>query len=480
MSTPNRRRYENPLVDRYASAEMSFVWSPQKKFTTWRRLWVALAQAERELGLPISEAQLAALTAKVDDINFERAEALERKLRHDVMSHIHAFAEQCPEARPILHLGATSCDITDNTELIQTREALDLVGHKLSVVLAALRDFAMAQRDLPTLGYTHYQPAQLTTVGKRATLWLHDFLLDARALARLRDELPFRGIKGTTGTQASFLELFNGDHAKVRRLDERVSELMGFTRRVPVCGQTYTRKLDYEVLTALAGVAMSAYKFAGDLRLLMNLKEVDEPFESQQVGSSAMAYKRNPMRSERICSLSRFVIELSGNGAHTHAQQWLERTLDDSANRRLSLPQAFLAADVILTLVTNVVSGLQVWPLVIRKHVMAELPFMATENILMAAVKAGGDRQTLHEAIREHSVAAGERVKREGAENDLLDRLAADPRFAAVKDRLPALVDPVLFIGRAPEQVDEFVRDDVVPWLTAHPPHHAATDKVNV
>ena len=303
MSTPNRRRYENPLVDRYASAEMSFIWSPQKKFTTWRRLWVALAQAERELGLPISEAQLAALTAKVDDINFERAEALERKLRHDVMSHIHAFAEQCPEARPILHLGATSCDITDNTELIQTREALDLVGHKLSVVLAALRDFAMAQRDLPTLGYTHYQPAQLTTVGKRATLWLHDFLLDARALARLRDELPFRGIKGTTGTQASFLELFNGDHAKVRRLDERVSELMGFTRRVPVCGQTYTRKLDYEVLTALAGVAMSAYKFAGDLRLLMNLKEVDEPFESQQVGSSAMAYKRNPMRSERICSL---------------------------------------------------------------------------------------------------------------------------------------------------------------------------------
>ncbi len=461
----NRSKYENPLVDRYASPEMSYVWSPQKKFSTWRRLWLALARGEQALGLDISDAQLAELEAHLEDIDFDRARELERQLRHDVMSHIRTFGECCPAAKPIIHLGATSCYVADNTELIQLRESLQLVRGKLLHVIRLLRDFATARRDLPTLGFTHYQPAQITTVGKRACLWLQDFLLDLHRIDREYRELPFRGVKGTTGTQASFLALFDGDHEKVKELDRLVSAEMGFDRRLLVTGQTYTRKYDFFVLTALSGLAQSAYKMAGDIRLLANLKEVEEPFGKSQVGSSAMAYKRNPMRSERICSLARFVMALAENAANTHAAQWFERTLDDSANRRLCLPEACLGADVILTLCSNVIDGLQLWPLVIRSHIDAELPFMATENILMACVQAGGDRQDLHEAIREHSMAAARVVKEDGKPNDLIQRIAADPQFAAVHDKLDDLMDPALYVGRAPEQVDEFVAAEVDPVL---------------
>ncbi len=465
----SRDVYENPLASRYASPEMSYIWSPQKKFSTWRRLWLALATAEQKLGLDIHEDQLAEMAAHLDDIDFEYAEAMEKELRHDVMSHVHAFGRQCPKAMPIIHLGATSCYVGDNTELIQLKESLELVRLKLLQVIRLLRDFAMEQRHLPTLGFTHYQPAQLTTVGKRASLWLYDFVLDYERIDQLARELPFRGVKGTTGTQASFLELFGGDHEKVRELDALVTAAMGFNRTVPVCGQTYSRKWDYLVLSALSAAAQSAYKMAGDIRLLSNLKEVDEPFAKKQIGSSAMAYKRNPMRSERICSLARFVISLADNAAHTHANQWFERTLDDSANRRLSLPESFLATDVVLTIAANVVDGLHVWPQVVHKHIMAELPFMATENILMDCVKAGGDRQELHEAIREHSIEAGRRVKEEGADNDLLERIAADARFAPVHQRLAAMLDPLLFVGRAPEQVETFVAEVVDPLLKNHP-----------
>ena len=435
-------------------------------------MWIALAEAQQQLGLDISDEQLDELRAHAgaEHIDFDAAAAHEKRLRHDVMAHIHTYGDQCPKARPIIHLGATSCYVVDNTELIQMREALVLVRAKLVRLVAALAAFAKQHRALPTLGFTHYQPAQLVTVGKRATLWLQDFTLDLDRLERELAALPLRGVKGTTGTQASFLSLFDGDHAKVERLNELVVGSLGggFSRAVPVSGQTYTRKLDFFVLSALSGIAQSAHKMACDVRLLANLKECEEPFGKNQVGSSAMAYKRNPMRSERICSLARFVMSLTANAANTHATQWFERSLDDSANRRLILPEAFLGTDVVLNIAHNVISGLQLWPNVIRAHIMAELPFMATENILMACVKAGGDRQELHEAIREHSMAAGRRVKVDGAANDLLERIAGDARFAAVHGTLDSLMDPVNFIGRCPEQVDAFLGEEVAPILARH------------
>ena len=461
----NRNRYENPLTERYASVEMSQNWSPQNKFKTWRRLWIALARAEKDLGLDITDEQLREMEEFVDNINFEVAEAREKQVRHDVMSHVYAFGQQCPRAKPIIHLGATSCFVTDNSELVMLREGMKIIRDKAVGLMAALRRLAYEYKDMPTLGFTHFQPAQLTTVGKRASLWLYDIVRDIEKLQRQIDELPFRGVKGTTGTQASFLALFQGDHDKVKELNRRVTELMGFSHSVPVSGQTYTRKIDYEILSALSGIAQSTAKAANDIRLLAHKREIEEPFGKKQIGSSAMAYKRNPMRSERICSIARFVISLTNNAAQTHATQWFERTLDDSANRRLCLPQAFLGTDVILSTMTNVISGLQVWPNVIQRHVQEELPFMATENILMACVRAGGDRQELHEAIREHSMEAIRRVKEEGVPNDLLNRIKTDPRFAAVRDSLDKLLDPAQFIGRAPEQVVEFITDKVDPLL---------------
>lgn len=461
----NRNRYENPLTERYASVEMSQNWSPQNKFKTWRRLWIALARAEKDLGLDITDEQLREMEEFVDNINFEVAEAREKQVRHDVMSHVYAFGQQCPRAKPIIHLGATSCFVTDNSELVMLREGMKIIRDKAVGLMAALRRLAYEYKDMPTLGFTHFQPAQLTTVGKRASLWLYDIVRDIEKLQRQIDELPFRGVKGTTGTQASFLALFQGDHDKVKELNRRVTELMGFSDSVPVSGQTYTRKIDYEILSALSGIAQSTAKAANDIRLLAHKREIEEPFGKKQIGSSAMAYKRNPMRSERICSIARFVISLTDNAAQTHATQWFERTLDDSANRRLCLPQAFLGTDVILSTMTNVISGLQVWPNVIQRHVQEELPFMATENILMACVRAGGDRQELHEAIREHSMEAIRRVKEEGVPNDLLNRIKTDPRFAAVRDSLDKLLDPAQFIGRAPEQVVEFITDKVDPLL---------------
>lgn len=485
--------YEHPLVKRYATKEMSYVWSPAMKFTTWRKLWTALATAEQELGIDISDEQLEEMRAKLYDIDFEFAAQKEAEFRHDVMGHVHAFGQVAPAAMPIIHLGATSCYVGDNTDLIQIREALKLIKRKLVQVIAILKDFAVKYRDLPTLGYTHYQPAQLTTVGKRATLWMQDLIMDLDRVNREIQDLPMRGVKGTTGTQASFLELFNGDHGKVKALNKRVCELMGFERAIPVSGQTYTRKIDFAVLSVLSGIAQSAYKMCGDIRLLANLKEVEEPFSKTQIGSSAMAYKRNPMRSERVCSLARYVMGLPNGAANTHASQWFERTLDDSAIRRIILPEGFLAADVILNLLANISDGLHVWPNVVKAHAMAELPFMATEVILMECmfwlciefvvvtcivlfpnalfwitligVKAGGDRQELHEAIRVHSMDAGAVVKGEGKPNDLMERIAKDPLFSAVHDKLESMIDPILFVGRAPEQVDEFILEEIDPIL---------------
>jgi adenylosuccinate lyase len=460
----SKDRYENPLVARYASKEMSFIWSPQKKFSTWRKLWLALAKAEQELDLPISDEQLKAMEGNLENIDFDLAAKYERDLRHDVMAHVHAWGDQIPVAKPIIHLGATSCYVGDNTDLIQIRESLDLVEKKVVKLIQVLAKQAKNYKDMATLGFTHFQPAQLTTVGKRCTLWLQDFLIDLEDLRHRIDTLPFRGVKGTTGTQASFLELFEGDHEKVKTLNLRVAELMDFEKVIPVSGQTYTRKIDYLVLSQLSAIAQSTAKMAGDIRLLSNLQEIEEPFESKQIGSSAMPYKRNPMRSERICSIARYVMSLTENGAHTHANQWFERTLDDSANRRLSLPEAFLGVDVILTLATNVIEGMAVWPHVINKRVMTYLPFMATENIIMACVKAGGDRQDLHEAVRIHSVAAA-KVMKEGGENDLLDRIANDEIFAAVKDKLDTLTNPMDYIGRSSQQVDEFIDEVVLDQL---------------
>ncbi|HEX4132340.1 MAG TPA: adenylosuccinate lyase [Pirellulales bacterium] len=466
-------RYDNPLVARYASLAMTELWSPRKKFRTWRQLWVALAEAQAELGLPITPEQIEQMSAHLDTVDFTVAEAYERRLRHDVMAHVHAFGDDCPAARGIIHLGATSCYVTDNTDLLLMREGLELLRGRLVSVIDALAGFAERQRAQPCLGYTHLQPAQPTTLGKRVCLWIYDLVLDLDELETRLSRLRARGIKGTTGTQASFLELFGGDHAKVRRLDEMVSARLGFAASYAVTGQTYSRKIDSQVLGVLSGIAQSAAKAATDLRLLQSFKEVEEPFETEQIGSSAMAYKRNPMRSERICGLGRFVTSVESSAAATASTQWLERTLDDSANRRLTLPQAFLAVDAILLLYRNVAEGLVAYPRVMHSRLMAELPFMATENILMAAVAQGGDRQSLHERIRRHSQAAAAVVKLEGGENDLIERLRGDPAFAKVN--LAAALDPARYVGRAPEQVDEFLAEVVAP-IRARYEQHLATD----
>ena len=455
--------YESPLSSRYASREMLYLFSPDKKFTTWRRLWIALARAEMKLGLPITQAQIDEMEQHKDDIDYEAAARYERQLRHDVMAHIHAFGDLCPMAMPIIHLGATSCFVGDNTDVILMREGLELLRGKLVNLIDRLTKFAMEYRAMPTLGFTHFQPAQLTTVGKRATLWVNELVMDLEELEHRIDSLQFRGVKGTTGTQASFLELFGGDQEKVRRLEKLVSEEMGFEKVVPVCGQTYSRKMDANVLATLSGIAQSAGKFATDLRLLSHLKEMEEPFQEKQIGSSAMPYKRNPMRCERICSLARYVIVDALNPAFTSYNQWFERTLDDSANKRISIPEAFLAVDAILQIYLNVTDGLKVYPKVIERRLRAELPFMATENIMMDAVKRGGDRQALHERIRIHSVAAGKVVKEEGGQNDLVDRIAGDPMFGLTKEEILAHMDPAAYIGRCPAQVEEFDRDVVEP-----------------
>ena len=454
-------RYENPLISRYASAGMAQLWSAQRKFSTWRRLWVALAQSQQELGLAITDAQLAELESHVESIDFDVATDYERRLRHDVMAHVHAYAQDCPTARGIIHWGATSCFVTDNTDLLLLRESLQQVRNRLVSVIDRLAQFAATHRDVACLAYTHLQPAQPTTVGKRACLWAYDLVLDLEDLDFRLTHLRARSTKGTTGTQASFLELFDGDHQKVRELERRVAKKMGFEASYPVSGQTYSRKVDAQILDLLSGIAQSAHKAASDLRILASRKEIEEPFEKDQIGSSAMAYKRNPMRSERICSLGRFVMSLQSSGANTLATQWMERTLDDSANRRLVLPQAFLAIDAILLLFQNVAAGLVVYPRVIERNLGEELPFMATENVLMAAVAAGGDRQDLHERIRQHSQAASHRVKGEGQPNDLLDRLAADTAFAAVD--FASTLNALDYVGRAPQQVDDFLAEVIEP-----------------
>jgi adenylosuccinate lyase len=472
------QQYDNPLIARYASPEMSQLWSPQRKFSTWRRLWVALAESQAELGLPISTAQIAELRQHVDDIDFEAARRYEQRLRHDVMAHVHAYGDVCPTARKIIHYGATSCFVTDNTDLLLIRESLQRVAGRLAAVIDRLAAFAARWRDLPCLAFTHFQPAQPTTVGKRACLWIYDLAMDLDEVDYRLSKLKALGSKGTTGTQASFLEIFQGDHEKVQQLDRLICRKMGFDQSYPVSGQTYSRKIDSQVLSVLSGIGQSAHKAATDLRLLQHRKEIEEPFEEEQIGSSAMAYKRNPMRAERICSLARFVISLESSAAMTASTQWLERTLDDSANRRLTLPQAFLAVDAVLLLYQNVAAGLVVYPRVIAANLESELPFMATENILMAAVAAGGDRQDLHERIRRHSQAAAAVVKQQGGRNDLLERLAADAAFAAVD--LKGALDPATFVGRAPQQVDEFLAEVVEPIRGKYPQALAAAAKIEV
>lgn len=458
-------KYTSPLSTRYASREMQFIFSADNKFRTWRRLWIALAETEQELGLDITDAQLAELRAHAEDIDYAAAADYEKKLRHDVMAHVHTYGDSCPAARGIIHLGATSCYVGDNTDIIIMRDALNLVRKKLVNVIAKLSAFADKYKNLPTLGYTHFQPAQPTTVGKRATLWIQDLLLDLAEVEYRLSTLKLLGSKGTTGTQASFLELFDGNQDKVKEAERRIAEKMGFADCFAVSGQTYSRKLDAYVLNTLAGVAESAHKFSNDIRLLQHLKEIEEPFEKNQIGSSAMAYKRNPMRSERIAALSRYVMVDALNPAVTAATQWFERTLDDSANKRLSIPEAFLAVDAILELYLNVADGLVVYPKVIERHLLAELPFMATENIMMDAVKAGGDRQELHEKIRQYSMQAGDRVKREGLDNNLLELIAADEAFHTDLAKLNELLKPENYVGRAPEQTVEFLADEVQPVL---------------
>lgn len=463
-----RNSYENPLTGRYGSPEMAYLFSPQFKFSTWRKLWLALAEGERMLGLPITEKQIRELAAHVDDINFEAAEAKEKEIRHDVMAHVYAYGLQARSAKGIIHLGATSAYVTDNTDLIQMRSALELVARKLVNVIAALAEFAEEHQDLPTLAYTHFQAAQPTTVGKRTCLWIQDLLLDLEDLEHVQKNLPFLGVKGTTGTQASFLELFGGDMRKVHRLERVVAKAMSFDRVLPVSGQTYTRKLDFRVLSVLCGVAQSAHKFANDLRLLAHLKELEEPFESKQVGSSAMAYKRNPMRAERMTGLARHLMVLVLDPALTAAEQWFERTLDDSANKRIAISEAFLTADVVLETYLNVAQRLVLYPAVIQAHLTAEMPFMMTENLLMEAVKLGGDRQALHERIREHSQEAAKQVKLHGKPNDLLDRIRRDPAFAAVRGQLAELAAPQRYVGLAGQQTREFIDTQVKPVLQAH------------
>ncbi|MDD2373744.1 MAG: adenylosuccinate lyase [Eubacteriales bacterium] len=458
-------RYESPLNSRYASAEMQELFSPDRKFRTWRKLWVALAEAEQELGLPITAEQIEELKNHLDDINYDTAAKEEAKVRHDVMAHVHAYGEQCPTAKGIIHLGATSCYVGDNTDLILMSDGLKLIRKQIVAVIARLADFADEYKSLPTLGFTHFQPAQLVTVGKRATLWIQELLLDLEDLDHLLSGLKLLGSKGTTGTQASFMSLFDQDHDKIKKLDEIIAAKMGFNGVYPVSGQTYSRKIDSRVLNILAGIAQSAAKFSNDIRLLQHMKEIEEPFESGQIGSSAMAYKRNPMRSERIASLARYVIADAQNAAMTSSAQWFERTLDDSANKRISVPEAFLATDAILRIYLNIAGGMVVYPKVIEKHINAELPFMATENIMMAATRAGGDRQELHERIRQHSMAAGARVKMDGLENDLLERIADDPLFNLSRDDLSSMLNASDYIGRCPEQVSEFLENYVKPII---------------
>lgn len=461
----SRDIYESPLNSRYAGKEMKYLFSPDKKFKTWRRLWVALAESEMELGLNITQEQVDELKSKVDDINYEVAERREKEVRHDVMSHVYAYGTQCPKAKGIIHLGATSCYVGDNTDLIIMNEALELIKTKVVKAISLLRDFAMKYKGLPTLGFTHFQAAQLTTVGKRASLWLWELVMDLENIDFQLSRKALLGCKGTTGTQASFMELFDGDVQKVKELDKKICEKMGYDKYYPVSGQTYSRKVDHQMLSILSGIAQSAYKFANDIRLLQHLKEIEEPFEKSQIGSSAMAYKRNPMRSERICSLARYVIADELNPAMTASTQWFERTLDDSANKRISVAEAFLTVDAILNIYMNVASGLVVYPKVIEKRIMSELPFMATENIMMDAVKAGGDRQELHELIREHSMAAGRVVKEEGGDNDLIDRIVADPAFNLKREDIEKILKPGNYIGRSENQVEEFIAEYVDPIL---------------
>jgi adenylosuccinate lyase len=470
-----KEKYVSPLSERYASKEMQYIFSPDMKFTTWRKLWIALAEAEQELGLKdeqgkprISDEQIEELKAFVNDINYDVAKKQEKKVRHDVMSHVYAYGKQCPAAAGIIHLGATSCYVGDNTDVIIMTEAMKLVRKKLLNVINELSKFAMEYKDLPTLAFTHFQPAQPTTVGKRATLWLEDLMLDLADLEYMISQQKLLGCKGTTGTQASFLELFDGDHETVRKIDGIIARKMGFEECYPVSGQTYSRKVDSRVLNVLSGIAQSAHKFSNDIRLLQHLKEVEEPFEKNQIGSSAMAYKRNPMRSERIASLANYVMVDALNPAITAATQWFERTLDDSANKRISVPEAFLAIDGILDLYLNVVDGLVVYDKVIYQHFMKEIPFMATENIMMDVTKRGGDRQELHEKIRQYSMEAGAKVKKEGKENDLVDRIAADPAFGMTKEMIEEVLEPKNFVGRAPQQTEEFIAEVVKPVLDAN------------
>ena len=472
--------WTSPLSGRYASRAMLELWSPKMRHGLWRRLWLALAESEQELGVNIPPAAIEQMREHLDDIDFDTVDAFERRFRHDVMAHVHAYGDVAPLAKPFIHLGATSAFVTDNTDLILMRRSLELLNARILGILRALAVFAAKWRNEPTLGYTHLQPAQLSTVGKRATLWMQDLVLDYREVEHRRATMPFRGVKGTTGTQASFLEMFGGSHELVRELDKRVTSRMDFSESIPVSGQTYTRKIDAGVLSAVSGIAASAAKFAGDIRMLQSFGEMEEPFEEEQIGSSAMAYKRNPMRSERINSLSRFVLSLETNANQTHSVQYFERTLDDSANRRLVLPEAFLAADAILLLMSNIVGGLEVHPARIRQRVRTELPFMATEKILIEAVSAGGDRQEAHEVIRRHSIAAARAVKDEGADNDLLDRLANDASLRISKERLTLAADPSLYVGRAPEQVDEFLSDVIEPLLAGFSAEPAAAEEIRV
>ncbi len=463
-----RNNYRSPLSTRYASEAMRRNFSDEKKFTTWRKLWIALAKEERALGLAITAEQIAELEAHALDIDFAAAERFEKQLRHDVMAHVHAYGEQCPKARGIIHLGATSCFVTDNSELVQMRDGLRILRGELVSTIAKLAGFAREHRALATLGFTHYQPAQATTVGKRACLWIQDLAQTLEELDHAEATLRFRGIKGATGTQASFMELFDGDHAKVRELDARITRAFGFDKTFGVTGQTYPRLADFRVAQVLSQIAQAAHKFATDVRLLANRKELEEPFEDKQIGSSAMPWKRNPMRCERMCALSRFVISLLDNPAHTAANQWFERTLDDSANRRLAISEMFLAADAVLQLYLNVASGLVVYPGVIRRNLDEELPFLASEQLMMEAVKAGGDRQEIHEALRVHSREAARIIKVEGGRNTLRERLAGDPAFAKVAARIDSLLEPARFVGRAPQQVDEYLRDEIAPLLDRH------------
>ncbi len=458
-------RYISPLSTRYAGKEMQYLFSPDMKFTTFHRLWLALARAEKELGVAITDEQIAEMEANIGKIDYDAAADYERKLRHDVMAHIHAWGDVCPKARPIIHLGATSCYVGDNTDMIIMKEALAIVRGKILTVLKNLSDFALAYKDMPCLAYTHLQPAQLTTVGKRATLWMYELTLDLADLDHVAKSLALLGSKGTTGTQASFAELFDGDGEKVKRAEEMIAREMGFDKVVPVSGQTYTRKFDSRVLSVLSGIAQSAYKFSNDLRLLQSFKEMEEPFEKNQIGSSAMPYKRNPMRSERMGALARFIIADTINPAITASTQWFERTLDDSANKRLSVAEAFLACDALLNLYINVTGGLVVYPKIVERRVMAELPFMASENILMDAVRRGGDRQDLHERIRLHSIAAGKRVKEEGLDNDLLERICADPAFGVTMEELKPILKSENYVGLAPAQTEEFVNEVIAPLL---------------